>query len=130
MLVLNLPFKALMFLTLMRPSLVVFLVLFFFSSRRRHTRLVSDWSSDVCSSDLYFLSCGLPLNCLNEEVGGMARQGWSMSEMEIRRIAFLLSETDLVVAAIAERMDRSEERRVGKECRCRWWAYHEKKEEK
>jgi len=26
---------------------------FFFSSRRRHTRLVSDWSSDVCSSDLY-----------------------------------------------------------------------------
>src|SRR5438046_208634 len=27
--------------------------LFFFSSRRRHTRLVSDWSSDVCSSDLY-----------------------------------------------------------------------------
>src|SRR5438046_8880025 len=28
-------------------------VLFFFSSRRRHTRLVSDWSSDVCSSDLY-----------------------------------------------------------------------------
>src|SRR5438093_11165646 len=29
-----------------------FLILFFFSSRRRHTRLVSDWSSDVCSSDL------------------------------------------------------------------------------
>jgi len=27
---------------------------FFFSSRRRHTRLVSDWSSDVCSSDLVF----------------------------------------------------------------------------
>ena len=28
---------------------------FFFSSRRRHTRLVRDWSSDVCSSDLAFL---------------------------------------------------------------------------
>src|SRR5262245_62335311 len=28
------------------------LVLFFFSSRRRHTRCLSDWSSDVCSSDL------------------------------------------------------------------------------
>src|SRR5256885_7850577 len=27
--------------------------LFFFSSRRRHTRLQGDWSSDVCSSDLY-----------------------------------------------------------------------------
>src|SRR5437899_9268920 len=28
-------------------------LLFFFSSRRRHTRCLSDWSSDVCSSDLY-----------------------------------------------------------------------------
>src|SRR5262249_57967440 len=30
----------------------LYLCFFFFSSRRRHTRLVSDWSSDVCSSDL------------------------------------------------------------------------------
>src|SRR5262249_60969316 len=30
----------------------MFCFFFFFSSRRRHTRLVSDWSSDVCSSDL------------------------------------------------------------------------------
>src|SRR5688500_20395039 len=28
------------------------LLVFFFSSRRRHTRLQGDWSSDVCSSDL------------------------------------------------------------------------------
>src|SRR6266436_5835202 len=27
---------------------------FFFSSRRRHTRCSRDWSSDVCSSDLYY----------------------------------------------------------------------------
>src|SRR2546426_6089235 len=27
---------------------------FFFSSRRRHTRLQGDWSSDVCSSDLFY----------------------------------------------------------------------------
>src|SRR5438046_10624967 len=33
-------------------SVFLFVVFFFFSSRRRHTRLVSDWSSDVCSSDL------------------------------------------------------------------------------
>src|SRR5437762_8681053 len=26
--------------------------IFFFSSRRRHTRYIGDWSSDVCSSDL------------------------------------------------------------------------------
>src|SRR5688572_12894797 len=29
------------------------MVIFFFSSRRRHTRFDCDWSSDVCSSDLY-----------------------------------------------------------------------------
>src|SRR5262245_62488936 len=33
----------------------VFFFFFFFSSRRRHTRCLSDWSSDVCSSDL--LTC-------------------------------------------------------------------------
>src|SRR5205814_3926582 len=31
------------------------LLVFFFSSRRRHTRCLSDWSSDVCSSDLELL---------------------------------------------------------------------------
>src|ERR1022692_78708 len=35
-------------------------ILFFFSSRRRHTRLQGDWSSDVCSSDL----CGRLVLCL------------------------------------------------------------------
>src|SRR5256885_10139118 len=33
-------------------------LLFFFSSRRRHTRLQGDWSSDVCSSDLVVLLRG------------------------------------------------------------------------
>src|SRR5690606_39778257 len=39
-----------------RPVDAVYLLelfLFFFSSRRRHTRFSRDWSSDVCSSDLY-----------------------------------------------------------------------------
>src|SRR2546426_11278938 len=31
---------------------MTFILFFFFSSRRRHTRLQGDWSSDVCSSDL------------------------------------------------------------------------------
>ena len=31
---------------------VLIFVFFFFSSRRRHTRYIGDWSSDVCSSDL------------------------------------------------------------------------------
>src|SRR5256885_10757513 len=36
---------------------------FFFSSRRRHTRLQGDWSSDVCSSDLFVPQAFF---CLNE----------------------------------------------------------------
>src|SRR5258705_569090 len=35
-----------------RASIILHVVFFFFSSRRRHTRCLSDWSSDVCSSDL------------------------------------------------------------------------------
>src|SRR5260370_40819139 len=35
--------------------------IFFFSSRRRHTRFKCDWSSDVCSSDLIELYCGVGL---------------------------------------------------------------------
>src|SRR5205814_3450050 len=34
------------------------MIFFFFSSRRRHTRCLSDWSSDVCSSDLLWNTAG------------------------------------------------------------------------
>src|SRR2546430_4050803 len=36
-----------------RGLILSFVVVFFFSSRRRHTRFDCDWSSDVCSSDLH-----------------------------------------------------------------------------
>src|SRR5256885_13108977 len=39
-------------------------LLFFFSSRRRHTRLQGDWSSDVCSSDLLLNASAAC--CINE----------------------------------------------------------------
>src|SRR5262249_57173452 len=41
----------------------------FFSSRRRHTRLVSDWSSDVCSSDLYAFGKGKELLAAAGRIG-------------------------------------------------------------
>src|SRR5207253_3595989 len=47
---------------------------FFFSSRRRHTRWPRDWSSDVCSSDLFVPS---------SEVIGIARD---VRSMDLRRI--------------------------------------------
>src|SRR5438045_9665454 len=43
--------------------------IFFFSSRRRHTRCLSDWSSDVCSSDLVFSLIADPQNTSNLYVG-------------------------------------------------------------
>src|SRR5436853_1738962 len=72
---------------------------FFFSSRRRHTRCLSDWSSDVCSSDLGARAVGLV-------------------EVDLRERVVEDRAQDLHAAA------RSEERRVGKECRSRWAPYH------
>src|SRR5205814_988024 len=46
-------------------------LIFFFSSRRRHTRCLSDWSSDVCSSDLKRAGCGIekPADLNGKRVG-------------------------------------------------------------
>src|SRR5690606_40695464 len=40
------------FYNVIKDKIMPFRLLFFFSSRRRHTRFSRDWSSDVCSSDL------------------------------------------------------------------------------
>src|SRR5260370_25252430 len=94
---------------------------FFFSSRRRHTRFKCDWSSDVCSSDLP--PTVSPLLC--KTVGGRLSAGRVQSvalrmvvqrEREIE--AFVKTEYWTIAA------NRSEERRVGKECRSRWSPYH------
>src|SRR5690242_21652041 len=91
---------------------VFFSCFFFFSSRRRHTRLTCDWSSDVCSSDLS------PEHALH---GGGRRRGRDRGAGAGRR--------RLCPAIARVPADRSEERRVGKECRSRWSPYHEKKNE-
>src|SRR5947209_17879357 len=90
-------------------------IAFFFSSRRRHTRYWRDWSSDVCSSDL---GGGELLLCRR----AMDEGHESVRELGVRRI---LDRGDRVGVD-----GRSEERRVGKECRSRWWADHEKKKSK
>src|SRR5256885_16854773 len=46
----------------------------FFSSRRRHTRLQGDWSSDVCSSDL--VANGVFTTC---QCGGLEAPSWSIA---------------------------------------------------
>src|SRR5207245_5805053 len=98
----------------------------FFSSRRRHTRCYRDWSSDVCSSDLFLgdwdapgrdqvLTLGFrerhpaktPQAC--HRVLLLRRGGWGTAKT--------MRQTALAPGVVIE---RSEERRVGKEGRCRW----------
>src|SRR5204863_3869394 len=91
---------------------------FFFSSRRRHTRSLRDWSSDVCSSDLALLK--------------MIAQGNAVGAPRILERAYARAAADEADAAASLRVvieqhpawpwleSRSEERRVGKECRSRW----------
>src|SRR5256885_5272259 len=106
------------------PAVVVhsYVLLFFFSSRRRHTRLQGDWSSDVCSSDL-------------SRDGEQPRR--TRAHLSGRKVAepYPGAQVRGEVRAIQVQRERgprappltglrSEERRVGKECRSRWSPYH------
>src|SRR5689334_19567551 len=101
-------------------SMVLFVFFFFFSSRRRHTRWNCDWSSDVCSSDLRVLSrevVELVLQLVGRGAGGRERAALAV-EVGVGA-GQLLGE-----AGLGFLRGRSEERRVGKECRSRWSPYH------
>src|SRR5256885_3420385 len=103
-------------------SLIAMFTFFFFSSRRRHTRLQGDWSSDVCSSDLglYYRE---PIRrtavaSASYVTGSHAfkagiQYGWGYFWRQRAEVADLI-----------QLYRRSEERRVGKECRSRWSPYH------
>src|SRR5256885_4565921 len=96
---------------------------FFFSSRRRHTRLQGDWSSDVCSSDLALLY--LSVDKLKEIRNRIFDYQDFMEAFAARPTLDQL--VDGVATQIAHAFVggfRSEERRVGKECRSRWSPYH------
>src|SRR2546426_7142739 len=88
---------------------------FFFSSRRRHTRLQGDWSSDVCSSDLKV--CNLWLS-------HMFQSGTVKFDKKTQTFQAFPLPAGLVNEDSQQSMVRSEERRVGKECRSRWAPYH------
>src|SRR5690606_40624292 len=99
-------------------------LLFFFSSRRRHTRFSRDWSSDVCSSDLpqncqlllAICSCTNSLLQSNACISG-ARLG---RPVQVQRAGTTLMHW----LCCTRREHRSEERRVGKEWRTRWAPCH------
>src|SRR5206468_8447803 len=105
------------------------------SSRRRHTRSDRDWSSDVCSSDL---ARGL-WSILGPEARDTLDNAPPAGEHAHSEGSLgLYVATDGGVDVIGERPElpeaseqtaeiRSEERRVGKEGRARWWRYQFRK---
>src|SRR5260370_40061278 len=97
------------------------MLLFFFSSRRRHTRFKCDWSSDVCSSDLTAM------------VSNTASMMRSAPLTFSRPTTPLISPIRLAGASAGKAPRaavRSEEGRVGEEGRAPWGADHLKKKKK
>src|SRR5690606_40157156 len=97
---------------------------FFFSSRRRHTRFSRDWSSDVCSSDLIVAGVSGLIKAffpfVPTVVGGFEKAtaafaSWGKSLGQSQGFQSFITYARENVPKL-----RSEERRVGKECRCRW----------
>src|SRR3546814_2907419 len=100
-----------------------YFVFFFFKQKTAYEMRISDWSSDVCSSDLHWVARWLPaawqpyarLSRLDRPIGTwlLLLPGW------------------WALALARPAGQRSEERRVGKECvstcRSRWSPYHSKK---
>src|SRR5205807_7446107 len=100
---------------------------FFFSSRRRHTRLQGDWSSDVCSSDLHDDVRALQAR---REFPGCARHAQLATGLKGADVVMMLriqkermGRGDLPDGEryfAAWGLTRSEERSVGKGWRSRW----------
>src|SRR3546814_1827606 len=97
-----------------------FSLFFFFKQKTAYEMRISDWSSDVCSSDL----ADLPEGALESAYARME----AARQEEAKTIAAQGQRDAQIIRAGAEAQARSEERRVGKECvstcRSRWSPYH------
>src|SRR5699024_11583185 len=100
-----------------------------FSSRRRHTRSKRDWSSDVCSSDLSHRHKSGNKDG-NSKFSGRAAFGQAVVSgythyKVVKKFYKKIKRRNgrPVARAVVGKELRSEERRVGKECRHRWAIY-------
>src|SRR5690349_24189549 len=94
------------------------MLVFFFSSRRRHTRSLRDWSSDVCSSDLVVTSLNLQFTYFST-TGVPLRAKVAITLMQYKQSNAFGPQNP----TSGTPNPRSEERRVGKECRSRGSPY-------
>src|SRR3546814_10958989 len=99
-----------------------FVLFFFFKQKTAYEMRISDWSSDVCSSDL-----------TEQRLHVLAawREAPFYSARERAALAWAEAVTLVASNNLPDALYRSEERRVGKECvstcRSRWSPYHSKK---
>src|SRR3546814_2924518 len=116
---------------------------FFFKQKTAYEMRISDWSSDVCSSDLpsYYPADYPEIVAAAKKEGrllvysSMTTDQWSGVVAQYRRLypsitveTLDLGTSEITERYLAERGSRSEERRVGKgcgrTCRSRGWTYH------
>src|SRR3546814_11499637 len=117
-------------------------IFFFFKQKTAYEMRISDWSSDVCSSDLFEATAFAQSRAVLHWQARHRHCGVCGTALEYRRAGWLgwcprcelehYPRTDpAVIVAITD--GRSEERRVGKECvstsRSRWSPYHSKKKQ-
>src|SRR5688500_20244618 len=95
--------------------------MFFFSSRRRHTRLQGDWSSDVCSSDLLVDEWKIDAIYSASQKCLSCTPGLSPVSFSERVVERVKARKDKIHSWFMD-MNRSEERRVGKEGRAQGGA--------
>src|SRR5205814_2574464 len=100
-------------------------------SRRRHTRCLSDWSSDVCSSDLFSELFGRARSEGPQLITRRDKEGVVMiSDEQYQRLVGKAHQPQNLLQFFRESplvgieldLERSEERRVGKEGRVWWWS--------
>src|SRR5690606_40569401 len=98
-------------------------IFFFFSSRRRHTRFSRDWSSDVCSSDLLVLgfdSTSKPFFTKKSTAVPIPMLSSFAAFSKFMLFPSVIYYLPSIILILQKYVFRSEERRVGKECRSRW----------
>src|SRR5256885_17065242 len=99
------------------------------SSRGRHTILQGDWSTDVCSADRGSTQRSVPRRPRGHGQAVPFSSGKEplMQHRRLRRPRLLSFVAVAALTVLAAGWVRSEERRVGEECRSRWSPYHLKK---
>src|SRR5690606_40996468 len=92
---------------------------YYFSSRRRHTSVSRDWSSDVCSSDLHEeLTDGFHLVIDAMKLNGIDTI-YNVPGIPITDLGRMAQAEGIRVLSCRHEQNRSEERRGGKECTAR-----------